>query len=98
MNKESPIERQVTKYAKDNDMFAVKMVSVNNAGLPDHMYLYNGVCFFIEYKKPGGRLRKLQNAKIALIRKQGFEVFVIDNVETGKDVINAIVEYVKNAQ
>ncbi len=67
-----------------------KFTSPARRGVPDQMYIYEGVVFFIEYKAPGETLRKLQAHTIKVMRKHGATVYVIDDIEEGRSVIDVI--------
>ena len=47
---ESRIEKIVTAYARSKHWLAYKFSSPSNRGVPDHIYLRDGVVFFIEFK------------------------------------------------
>ena len=58
---ESSIERSVCKWAKDNGCLVIKQTSPNNRGVPDRLFLRDGKCLFIEFKRPGGKVSALQD-------------------------------------
>lgn len=52
------------------------------AGYPDRLVLKNGGdCFFVELKRPGGKIRIIQHYRIRELRRRGYRVYVWDNVE-----------------
>ena len=87
--KESLIEKRVNTYAKACGWLVYKFVSPNNRGVPDRMYMKEGVMFFIEFKAPGKKLTPLQMVHRKQIQAQGFMVFVVGSVEQGECVFNA---------
>ena len=89
---ESSIERVCTKYATDKDAIAIKLLAL--IGLPDKLFLFYGRVMFVEFKRPGETPRKIQLFWHALLRKHFFDVYVIDNVERFKEIIN---EFTKHA-
>jgi len=83
---ESTIEKKVSDYAKEQGWLSYKFTSPSNRGVPDRLYLKEGVCIFIEFKAAGKKPSKLQDKIISRIRDQGFGVFVIDNINDGKHI------------
>lgn len=78
-------ERQVETYLKkrieSEGGLTFKFVSPSNAGVPDRIVLKNGKAFFVELKRPNGKLRPLQQHIARKIYSQGFSVYVIDTKE-----------------
>ncbi len=86
---ESDIENAFVEYAKDRGCLAVKLRVDGQIGFPDRsVFTPNGV-FFIEFKKPGGRLSISQQAWISKIQEFGFQCFVIDELDEAKQRLNA---------
>jgi hypothetical protein len=86
---ESTIEKKVTKYAESLGWWSSKFTSPSNRGVPDHLYLKNGVTVFIEYKQLGKQLRTLQEFRIRQMRDHGATVHVVDSINAGKAVFDA---------
>ena len=84
---ESQLEKKCTELAKSSGWLAFKFTSPSNRGVPDRIYLKNGVCKFVEFKRKGCVPTPLQNKRIAQLREQGFLVFVVDSLEVFEDVI-----------
>ena len=59
------------------------------SGIPDLLCIKGGKTIFIEVKKPGGRLSKIQEYRIAELKKEGMTVIVTDNLKEVKEWINA---------
>ena len=53
-------------------------------------YGQGGNIYFVELKRPGGKTSKIQDIQIDLIRKLGFKVYVIDDLEGVEKFINGI--------
>ena len=88
--RESQIERAVCLYARSAGMMAYKFVSPGRAGVPDRIFLTpHGGVFFVEFKAPDGKLRPLQENEHRVIRKHGHDVYVVDSVLTGKQLIDS---------
>ena len=55
---------------------AIKLVLFAGGGFPDRTILGNGKCFFIEFKKPGEDLDKLQVVWKKRLKKLGMKFYV----------------------
>jgi hypothetical protein len=79
---EKDIERPFVKEARNRRLFCIKMNIVGQRGLPDRMILGpNRLIFFVEFKRPGGKPRKLQERIINVLKEFGFNVFIISERE-----------------
>lgn len=88
---EKDIERRVCDYAKSLKMLVYKFTSPSRRSVPDRMFITaTGVVFFIEFKKRGEKPTKAQEVEIAKIRKTGVSVYVVDNIQVGKEVIDLV--------
>jgi len=87
---EKTIEAAVVKYAKERGFLVHKMQAGRGGtgGWPDRMFIKNGKVFFIEFKRFGGKLSELQKARINDLQRERITVYVVDNIQYGKDVIN----------
>jgi len=86
---ESEIEKKVCAYAKNKGWLVYKFVSPSNRGVPDRIWLKNGVILFVEFKATNKVLTKLQTKTICNIAGQGFLVYVIDSVSKGKSLVDS---------
>lgn len=91
---EKDIERAVCDYAKKQfKMLCYKFTSPACRSVPDRMFITKtGVVFFIEFKRLGQKPTAAQEVEIAKIRVRGVLVFVVDNVDMGKQVVNQMSE------
>lgn len=91
---EKVFERELSKFVEDRGGMAIKLLSQFIKGLPDRMFLLpGGVVVFVEFKSTGKKPTKIQSYIHAKIRARGFDVYVVDSVETfeiAKDYINEI--------
>lgn len=86
---EKEIEQPVCAYARKKGWRAMKFEPDSSRGWPDRIFLGpKNVHFFIEFKAPGKKIRPLQEERIRDLQSLGHRVFVIDNVQAGKDVID----------
>lgn len=79
---EKDVEGYFVKVSAQHGIWAIKMVPDWIRGFPDRMCLgKNAVVYFVEVKRPGGRVRKLQTFMHEKLRGLGFSVYVISNKE-----------------
>lgn len=85
---EKDIERKVCDYAKKNNCLVYKFTSPQRASVPDRLLITDkGRVFFIEFKRAGKKPTKGQAREIARLKAQGVPVFVVDNVDVGKQIV-----------
>lgn len=87
--KESEIEGTVKTYARRKGWKVYKFRSPGKRAAPDDIFLRSGICFFIEFKRPGKEATVAQAEYHKHIRGAGFKVFVIDNIGKGLDLIDS---------
>ncbi len=79
--REKELEHMLIKAVRDSGGLAMKLVSPGLAGVPDRLLLFmGGRMAFCEVKAPGEKPRPLQVYRMEQLRKLGFKVFVIDDV------------------
>ena len=89
---ERDIEAKVCDYAKTKLILAYKFTSPARAAVPDRLFVMpGGRVFFCEFKRAGQKPTPPQDREIARLRAQGSLVFVVDNVDDGKAMIDAMV-------
>ena len=87
--RESLIEKKVSDYAALLGWASYKFTSPQNRGAPDRIYFREGVTILIEFKAPGKKASKLQLHHIDKLTAQLIPVYVVDDIEQGKDIFNA---------
>ena len=88
--RESKIEKKVTEFAQSLGWLAYKWKSVNQRGVPDKIYFKNGRVIIIEFKATDKEPSKKQIKVHKRLRKEGFEVYVVDDIEEGKRIFTDI--------
>lgn len=88
---EKQIEAKVCEYAKTKGVLAYKFTSPARAAVPDRMFILNGRVFFIEFKREGQKPTEAQDREHDRLRRHKVNVFVVDNVDAGKLVIDMMV-------
>lgn len=87
--REKDIEDAVCRYARRLGFEAEKFVSPAKRSVPDRMFSGPGrKLFFIEFKAPGCKPTKKQKRDHERRREMGFEVYVIDDIDAGKALVN----------
>lgn len=86
---EKVIEKNVVNYAKSKGWLAYKFTSTSCRGVPDRLCIGpEGQFFFIEFKRKGHLPTALQEVNIKDIRSHHIKVFIIDEVEKGRLLID----------
>jgi hypothetical protein len=78
---ESKIEKAYCQEVKKRGGITIKMVSPSMIGLPDRMIILPKVpIYFIEFKRPGEKPRKIQQVIIRKLRELGVIVYVVSTL------------------
>jgi len=85
---ESNIEMNVSKYACNTGWWTAKFTSPSKTGVPDRIFIKNGKTLFIEFKATGEKPRKLQLEIIKQMQSHGATVYVVDDIQQGKDILD----------
>lgn len=80
---EKVLEARLRKECESHGWMALKLLSQLHRGLPDRLILAEyGIAFFAEIKTTGKKPTRLQKHCHELLRKLGFQVFVIDTTDS----------------
>jgi hypothetical protein len=86
---EKDIESRVCDYAKVKGLLVYKFTSPARRSVPDRLFILpNGQMFFCEFKRLGQTPTVQQNREHVRLRQQKVSVFVIDNVDDGKAMVD----------
>lgn len=89
--REKVIEQKLAAEVKKVGGICPKWISPGFDGVPDRIVLMpGGKIAFVEVKAPGEKPRPLQLSRHELLRRLGFKVFVLDNVEKIGGMIDEI--------
>ena len=89
--REKIIEKELVRAVKDKGGIAPKFISPGFDGMPDRLVLLpGGRMGFVELKAPGKKPRALQLARHRLLRRLGFKVYVIDEINQIDSVLEEI--------
>ena len=80
---EKELEAELRRKVKAAGGLALKFVSPGRAGVPDRIVLApGGKAYFVEMKRPHGKLRPLQKATAMVFKRLGHVVTVVDSEES----------------
>lgn len=89
--REKDVEHTLVTEAKKHGGMAPKFVSPGTVGMPDRIVLLpEGRMGFVELKAPGKKVRAVQQKRHRDLEKLGYRVWVVDNKEGAKEVIDAV--------
>lgn len=88
---EKVIEKKVCDYATGLGFVQYKFTSPQRRSVPDRLFISpRGVVFFVEFKRLGEKPTLAQATEHIKIKAKGVDVYVIDNVEDGKNLIDVV--------
>ncbi len=91
--RERDIEHKLVMETVRRRGVALKFVSPGCIGVPDRIVMLpGGRMGFVELKAPGKKPRPIQTRRIQQMRKMGFKVFVVDDMEQIGSVLDEIEE------
>ena len=89
--REKAIEHALVMATRSKGGIALKFTSPGFAGMPDRLVLLpHGRMGFVELKAPGRKPRPLQLVRHRLLRRLGFKVYVIDEINQIDSVLEEI--------
>lgn len=87
---EKVIEAKVNDYAKEKGVAVYKFTSPARAAVPDRLYINaRGFMWFVEFKRLGMIPTPAQQREHDRLRLRGVTVYVIDNIDGGKRMVDA---------
>lgn len=87
---ERVIERHLLDQCRARGILCLKLTSPSRAGVPDRLLVSPAGTVFVEVKRPGGRVRRLQEVMHEKLRRHGGIVHVVDTREGVEDLVAAI--------
>lgn len=89
--REKIVEQHLVKAVKSSGGIAPKLVSPGFDGMPDRLVLLpGGKIGFVEVKAHGKEPRPLQVARHGLLRRLGFKVYILDDLEQIGGILDEI--------
>lgn len=89
--REKLLEQKLVTAVRNMDGIALKFVSPGFDGMPDRVVLLpKGKIAFVEVKRKGEKPRPLQASRHGMLRRLGFLVYVLDDIEQIGGILNEI--------
>ena len=90
MIREKEIEKTLISQVRKADGMCLKFISPGWSGAPDRLCLLpGGRLFFAELKRPGGKIRPLQERRRKQLEELGFEVVLIDSKDGAAQTVGS---------
>ena len=77
--REALLEARCCRRARAEGWLCFKFSSPGQRGVPDRIFVRGGRVVFVELKAPGRPTTRLQDRRIADLRREGAEVHVLDS-------------------
>ncbi len=85
---EKTIEHKVCEYAKSHQILVYKFSSPAKVAVPDRLFIFpKGTIIFVEFKRKGAKATLAQAREINRMRNSYAHVFIVDEVQYGKKLI-----------
>lgn len=85
--RESKIEKEAGEIVKQQKGYFIKLTAFK--GIPDRLIILpEGRVFFVEFKRPGGKIAPLQTHFIKILNSMGFKAAILDSTEDFIKFIN----------
>ena len=89
---EKQIEAAVCEYAKTKNVLVYKFTSPARMAVPDRLFIRpDGHVWFCEFKRTGQKPTPAQEREHYRLHQHNVDVFVVDNVDDGKAMIDVMV-------
>ena len=89
--REKEVEQTLVRSVRKAGGLCMKFNCPGMDGVPDRLVLLPfGKFAFVELKAPGQKPRQLQIARHRLLRKLGFKVYVLDDIDKIGEIIDEI--------
>ena len=89
--REKTVEQKLVSEVKKAGGICPKWVAPGFDGVPDRIVMLpGGRIAFVEVKAPGEKPRPLQTARHELLRRLGFRVYILDEIEKIGGIIDEI--------
>ena len=78
---EQQIQTKIIKRLKTEGWYVIKLIKTSVSGIPDLIAIKENETFFIEVKRPEGKLSEIQKVRIQELRSRNIKVKVLCGVE-----------------
>lgn len=87
--REKEVEKYLIRQVRKSGGLCLKFISPGWSGAPDRVCLWpKGRVKFVEVKRPGAKLRPLQEIRAEELREMGFDVELVDSYQKAREVAN----------
>ena len=86
--RESSVEAAIVRYAGERGILTRKFASPARRGVPDRIFVRDGVVLFLEVKRPGEEPTPLQEHELGLLRQHGANAEWCDSAAAGRAVLD----------
>ena len=90
--RETVIEGYLLKQSREHGFLCMKFTSPARDGVPDRIIVTPGGTVFVEVKRPGETLEKLQRATHIKMRRFGAVIHVVDDRPSVDALIHELIE------
>ena len=87
IERERNVERYLVDQVRRIGGLCKKWVCPESDGMPDRIVIHSGRIEFVELKRPGGKLRPLQQKRREELERQGAKVFTLSTKQEVDDYI-----------
>ena len=88
--RESAVEKQICDWAKAQGIRTYKFISPGRKGVPDRMFIKDGIVSFLEIKRPGEKPTPMQFREIHGILDQNVFAFWCDDATRGIQILTKL--------
>lgn len=78
---EQQIQNKIIKKLELSGYYVINLIRTNKAGIPDLIAIKENECFFVEVKKPAGKLSEVQKFRINELRNNKIKVMLWQDYE-----------------
>lgn len=79
---EAQIQSKLIKHFESKGFYVIKLIKTNVNGIPDLLVIKEDRVKFIEVKKAGGKISKLQEFRIRELRQKGIDAVCMDGIDS----------------
>jgi hypothetical protein len=87
---EQKVEAHLLARCREMGFLCMKFTSPGRAGVPDRVVVTPARTVFVEAKRPGGKLRRLQQEVTEKMRRAGAEVHVVDSIVGVDELVESL--------
>lgn len=86
--RERNVEAALVRYAGERGILTRKFASPARRGVPDRIFVRDGVVLFLEVKRPGEEPTTLQLLELSLLKEHGANAEWCDSTAAGREILD----------